>query len=282
LIGAHHDLGYTQGTGEQLKYVVTLAERPDRFIGWNDEARRKNLPLLVNNHRFLILPQINLANLASWILAHVTRRLRADWQTLKDKLRSQQRQSDEGYFGSSTPSSKKPFKANPAKGGKRKNGGAREGHRGYGRSTFTPEEADEVITLETEELCPHCHAVLVDAEQRDRSVLEIVPVQVKKVLCFLQYCYSHLLRLVQDLGKEFPQFCRIPPGRDQLVIARKVSFGSQADAGAKTREILMTTLLTLKKRKAGEVYLNLKAALDQLACDPKSDVYEALFFSGSS
>jgi len=31
----------------------------------------------------------------------------------------------------------------------------------------------------------------------------------------------------------------------KLVIARKISFGSQADAGAKTREILMTTLLTL-------------------------------------
>jgi len=32
-----------------------------------------------------------------------------------------------------------------------------------------------------------------------------------------------------------------------LVIARKVSFGSQSDAGAQTREILMTVLHTLKK-----------------------------------
>lgn len=33
-----------------------------------------------------------------------------------------------------------------------------------------------------------------------------------------------------------------------LVIARKVSFGSQSDAGPRTREVLMTALLTLKKR----------------------------------
>jgi hypothetical protein len=98
LIDAYHYLGYGQGTGEQLKYVIALETRPlgaigfsaaawrvacrDRFIGWNEHARQKNLPLLVNNHRFLILPGVNIANLASWILAHVTRRLRQDWQML--------------------------------------------------------------------------------------------------------------------------------------------------------------------------------------------------------
>jgi len=38
--------------------------------------------LIVNNHRFLILPWIKIANLASGILAQITRRLRHDWQTL--------------------------------------------------------------------------------------------------------------------------------------------------------------------------------------------------------
>ncbi|MGH7602324.1 MAG: Druantia anti-phage system protein DruA [bacterium] len=98
LIGAYHYLGYGQGTGEQLKYVIALETRPlgaigfaaaawrvacrDRFIGWDDQARRKNLPLVVNNHRFLILPWIQIPNLASWILAHVTRRLRDDWRAV--------------------------------------------------------------------------------------------------------------------------------------------------------------------------------------------------------
>lgn len=96
LIGGYHYLGYSQGTGEQLKYLISSQKRclaaigfsaaawrvacRDRFIGWDDPARRKNLPLLVNNHRFLILPWVNITNLASWILARVTRRLRQDWQ----------------------------------------------------------------------------------------------------------------------------------------------------------------------------------------------------------
>lgn len=96
LIGAHHYLGYRQGTGEQLKYVISWQNRSlaaigfaaaawrvasrDRFIGWDERARRQNLHFVVNNHRFLILPWVRIANLASWILAQVTRRLRQDWQ----------------------------------------------------------------------------------------------------------------------------------------------------------------------------------------------------------
>jgi hypothetical protein len=33
-----------------------------------------------------------------------------------------------------------------------------------------------------------------------------------------------------------------------LVIARKVSFGSQSEAGARTREVLMSVLHALRKR----------------------------------
>ncbi len=49
-----------------------------------------------------------------------------------------------------------------------------------------------------------------------------------------------------------------------LVIARKISFGSQSDAGARTREILMTVLHTLKKR-APDVTIAFKSALDKIA-----------------
>jgi hypothetical protein len=67
-----------------------------------------------------------------------------------------------------------------------------------------------------------------------------------------------------------------------LVIARKISFGSQSDAGAQTREILMTVLLTLKKRKPGEARANFKACLDALARNPKQDPYQRLFSLDSS
>ena len=61
-----------------------------------------------------------------------------------------------------------------------------------------------------------------------------------------------------------------------LIIARKISFGSQSDAGARTREILITVLHTLKKRSRN-VELAFKTALDKIAADPEIDRYTALF-----
>ena len=66
-----------------------------------------------------------------------------------------------------------------------------------------------------------------------------------------------------------------------LVIARKVSFGSQSDAGARTREILMTTLVTLRRRHPDDYAERFKAALDRLAVDPSADPYHLLFHNHS-
>jgi hypothetical protein len=66
-----------------------------------------------------------------------------------------------------------------------------------------------------------------------------------------------------------------------LVIARKISFGSQSDAGAKTREILMTVLHTLKKRTS-DVTIAFKRALDKLAEQPAIEPYDAIFGLDSS
>ena len=65
------------------------------------------------------------------------------------------------------------------------------------------------------------------------------------------------------------------------VIARKVSFGSQSEAGAKTREIMMSLLLTLKKRQQhAEDYF--KSVLDRLGGDIKQDPLSLLFPADSS
>jgi len=60
------------------------------------------------------------------------------------------------------------------------------------------------------------------------------------------------------------------------VIARKVSFGSQSDAGAKTREVLMSVVHTLVKRVA-DPESHFKSVLDQLAADPTPDPVALLF-----
>jgi transposase len=179
-----------------------------------------------------------------------------------------------------------------------------------------------------------------------------------KLPCQLQYCYAHLLREVQDLGREFEENREVQaftttfapllaqamslrglpisdakyyahattlkeqisevahaeaqhPGihriqaifREQahrlyhwatdrrvpaennlaerelrpLVIARKVSFGSQSEAGARTRETLMTVLVTLRRRHPDDFDARFKRALDHLAQKPPADPYKLLF-----
>lgn len=180
-----------------------------------------------------------------------------------------------------------------------------------------------------------------------------------KVLCRMQYCYAHLLREVQDLGKEFTQqpevqqfvqtlapllaqamklrtqglkllefrqqagalkalivacvqtaaqhpgiqkiqdlfrqnahrlyqWARHPsiPAENNraerelrpLVIARKISFGSQSEQGLQTREVLMSLLHTLAKRSE-DPFEKFTQALDALAVKPTRDPYDLLFDS---
>jgi len=96
LIDSYHYLGYHQGTGEQLKYVIRgdgqvlaaigfggaafKAAARDRLIGWDRAARETHLVKVVNNNRFLILPHVRVPLLASHILGLISRRIRSDWQ----------------------------------------------------------------------------------------------------------------------------------------------------------------------------------------------------------
>lgn len=95
LIDRYHYLGYQQGSGEQLKYLVSISEKVvgcigfgssafkiaprDTFIGWSHQTRKRNLIKIVNNNRFLILPWVQVKNLASYILGSIARRIQADW-----------------------------------------------------------------------------------------------------------------------------------------------------------------------------------------------------------
>lgn len=429
--------------------------------------------------------------------------------SLETKLRYQQRTAREGFFGSSTPSSKIPVKPKSSTEHQRNRGGGKVGHKGHGRSSVCEQDADEVRRLAIDNVCPDCGRALEDKGTRARTVIDCQPVKMKKIVyhlerkrcpkcrrvitarppgvlgrclysnqllayvavqhyiygntlgqiekqtgigysslidamhqlskrlkdvpksliqayrasvvkhadetgwrtdgnngyawlfctpdtsifrvrrsrsasvarevfgkkplpgilvvdryngynkmpCSIQYCYAHLLRTVKDLEKDFPenaeiksfvealapqlakaislrtlditnkQFKRqaakikntiinitncqakhpaiwklqdifrekadrlyhwaddrsIPADNNLaerklrlLVIARKISFGSQSDAGAKTREILMTVLHTLKKRTS-DVTTAFKSALDKLAEQPTIEAYKAVF-----
>ena len=58
-------------------------------------------------------------------------------QQLKQKLNVNQRRLKDGFFGSSTPSSQVPLKANSLAENQLKKGGAKVGHQGFGRQVFT-------------------------------------------------------------------------------------------------------------------------------------------------
>jgi hypothetical protein len=98
LMEHHHYLGYAQPVGEHLKYLVSARGRPvaclawssaprhiasrDHFIGWNAEARRRNIRFIAYNTRFLILPWVRVEHLASHILGRMAAQISADWQKL--------------------------------------------------------------------------------------------------------------------------------------------------------------------------------------------------------
>lgn len=98
LVGRYHYLGYATAFGAQLRYFVRV-QRPqsaivgclqyssaawclrgrDRWIGWSAHRRVNNLPAVVQQSRFLVLPWVRVRHLASHVLACSARRLRTDW-----------------------------------------------------------------------------------------------------------------------------------------------------------------------------------------------------------
>lgn len=97
-IDRYHYLGYQLPFGAQLRYFIKsgatddilgcfqfsspawkMASR-DRWIGWSEGARKVNLQKIINNSRFLILPWVEVKNLASSALSLAVRRVAEDWR----------------------------------------------------------------------------------------------------------------------------------------------------------------------------------------------------------
>lgn len=97
LLHHHHYLSHRSSVGENLQYLVRDAQaRPlacvlfgaaawqcaarDRYLGWDGSVRAQNLHFIANNTRFLILPWVRVAHLASHIWGRIAQRLSRDWQ----------------------------------------------------------------------------------------------------------------------------------------------------------------------------------------------------------
>ena len=97
LLEKYHYLGAGPLCGAQIRYIVesnnygyigalaftsatwALKSRDD-YIGWSKRARRANLGKVVTNSRFLLVPELKVANLASHVLSLALARLAQDWE----------------------------------------------------------------------------------------------------------------------------------------------------------------------------------------------------------
>jgi len=95
LVAQYHYLGHCNLPGAQVRYLLgarqqllgaigfgaaawSLALR-ERFIGWTRAQRQRALPLVLNNARYLLLPWVRVAHLASHVLARCARQVPRDF-----------------------------------------------------------------------------------------------------------------------------------------------------------------------------------------------------------
>ena len=110
---------------------------------------------------------------------------------LKKIISSQKMKEKEGIFGSSTPSSKIPLKENTKIDNPNKNGGKKEGDKGYGRKSATEESADKIEYLYYEkDICPECLEKLAKKGYQERTIIDIENNKPKEIIykCEKKHC----------------------------------------------------------------------------------------------
>jgi len=99
LVERYHYLGHRVPFGAHLRYLLRIEDphqtvvgclqyssgawrmqARDRWVGWDEAARKTHLQRIVSNSRFLILPWVRIRYLASHVLSQAARRLVQDWE----------------------------------------------------------------------------------------------------------------------------------------------------------------------------------------------------------
>jgi hypothetical protein len=96
LVEQHHYLGHKIPFGAHLRYLIQSEQNilgclqfsspawrlqsRDRWIGWDEAQRKTHLQHVLCNSRFLILPWVQVRNLASHVLAKSAQQIVTDWQ----------------------------------------------------------------------------------------------------------------------------------------------------------------------------------------------------------
>lgn len=94
-VDRYHYLGYKKPFGCTLRYFLVSSQGRlgclllagaaksitvrDKWIGWSEQQRLRNIAWVVNNSRFLIFPWVRVRHLASHVLGVMARRVSQDW-----------------------------------------------------------------------------------------------------------------------------------------------------------------------------------------------------------
>lgn len=92
----YHPLGHKRPFGNWLRYFVYAANtllgcifmsgaakalhHRDEWIGWRLSQRRRNLPWVINNSRYLLFPWVHVPHLASHVLGKLAKQVAHDWE----------------------------------------------------------------------------------------------------------------------------------------------------------------------------------------------------------
>jgi transposase len=177
--------------------------------------------------------------------------LEEEIDSLKDKLRYQDRTAQEGFFGSSTSSSRLPVKPNSRKGQQRNRGGGKVGHKGHGRPSICEQDADKVERICIANVCPDCGNALEEKGTRTRTVIDCQPVKMKKIV-------YHLER------KRCPKCKKVISARPAGVLA-KCLYGNQLLAYVAVQHYIYGNTLGQIEKQTGIGYSSLIDAMHQLA-----------------
>ena len=171
--------------------------------------------------------------------------------SLKTKLRYQERTAKEGFFGSSTPSSKIPVKPNSSTEHQRNRGGGKPGHKGHGRASICEEDADKVEKISIGNICPDCGTTLEDKGSKARTVIDCQPVKIKKIVYHLQ-------------RKRCPKCKKLISARPPGVLARCL-YSNQLLAYVAVQHYIYGNTLGQIEKQTGIGYSSLVDAMHQLS-----------------
>jgi transposase len=170
---------------------------------------------------------------------------------LKTKLRHQERTAKEGFFGSSTPSSRIPIKPNSCTEHQHNQGGGKKGHKGHGRASICQEDADKVEEIRIGDTCPDCGTTLDNKGTKTRTVIDCQPVKMKKIV-------YHLER------KHCPKCKKLISARPPGVLS-KCLYSNQLLAYVAVQHYIYGNTLGQIEKQTGIGYSSLVDAMHQLA-----------------